>query len=655
MRRAVALAVGVLACAGSAMAWGGTPDWVKAAAAAAAAIPAIPGGPRGVVLLDGTTTTVSASGDIRTLHRMVWKILTSRGRDLGTFGLHADAETRIKSLRAWTITAKGEELQAGDREAIESSAVFGELYSDQKVVLLRIPAAEPGNIIAVEYEHRDRPYVLQDSWTFQSDIPVMAARYSLVLPDGWTHDEKWFNSAGVPATRSADAIVWEMKDVAATKTEPHRASEEAIAGRMNVNFIPPKEQLAGKTHRTWDDVAAWFATLIADRMDANPAITAKARELTAGKTSTFDKVAAIAAFAQHDVRYVAVEIGIGGYQPHHAGDILTNRYGDCKDKVTLMSTMLREAGVASYYVLATTQRRTVEPGFASVSGFNHVVIAVPFGTDAPSLPAMIVHPRLGRLLIFDPTDETTPVGHLPRYLQNNELLIVTRGEGILIHTAPAQPEENRLTVAATLALDTAGSLSGDVHETRTGSIAAAWRAWLHGMTEAERLRLFHDRLGAHLAEFEVKGFTIENLNDSSRDLIFRYGIAAPAYAKRAGALLLVRPRVLGSKGEAVIDLKERAYDYETDGPSLQVDDIAIALPQGVSADELPAAVKADAAGFHYGSETSVEKKVDTNVLHYRREYRVERFSVPRADLADLNRVFTAIMADERSSAVLKKP
>ena len=652
-RRIAFLALAVLGCGASAMAWGGAPDWVKAAAAIT--IPALPGTPRGVVLLDETTTTVLPSGEIRTLHRMAWRILTSSGRDLGAFALHSDAETRIKSLRAWTITAKGEELQTGDREAIESSAVPGELYSDQKLVLLRIPAAEPGNVIAIEYEHRGRPYALQDSWTFQTDIPVMVSRYSLVLPEGWSHDEKWFNSPSVPAARSGDATVWEMRNVTATKDEPHRAAEGAIAGRMSVNLIPPHEQLAGKTHRTWNDVAAWYMTLTSDRVDTTPAIAAKVRELTAGRTSTFEKVAAIGAFAQHDVRYVAIEIGIGGYQPHHAGEILTNHYGDCKDKVTLMSTMLREAGVASYYVLATTERRTVEPGFASVEGFNHVVIAVPLGDDAQPSPAVITDPQLGRLLIFDPTDEMTPVGRLPNYLQNNDLLIVTGGGGTMIHIAPPVPEENRLTVAANLAVDAAGSLHGDVRETRTGSIAAAWRAWLHTMTEAERLRALHSRVGAHLAQFEMQGLAIENLNDSSRELIFRYGIVAPSYAKSAGALLLVRPRVLGEKAETVVDLKDRAYDYETEGPSLQVDDIEIALPEGVTVDDLPAAVKVDAAGFHYGSETKFERSAEKNVLRYRREYRVERFSVPRADLADLNRVFTAIMADERSSAVLKKP
>jgi len=620
-------------------------------AAAATTTPALPNDPRGVVLLDESTTTVSASGEIRTLQRTVWKVLTSAGRTLGEFGIRCDAETRLKSLHAWTITAKGEELQTGDKDAVETSAVSGELYSDQKTILLQIPGAEPGSIIAVEYERRGRPYALQDSWTFQRSVPVLLARYSLVLADGWTHDEKWFNSAGVAATQSGVATVWEMRNVAPLKDEPHRPSAEAIASRMSVNLIPPREQVAGKAHRTWDDVASWYGSLTADRIASTPALAAKAHELTVGKTTTFDKIAAIGAFTQHDVRYVAIEIGLGGYQPHHAGDILTNHYGDCKDKVTLMRALLREAGVNSYYVLATTERRTVEPSFASVDGFNHVIVAIPLGADAPALPAVINHPRLGKVLLFDPTSEMTPIGSLPEYLQNNELLVVTQEGGTVIHVAPAGPEDNKLTVAAKLTLDPAGALRGDVHETISGSIAAACRAWLHTMTEAERVTALHARLGTHLAQFEMKGVTIENLNDSSRDLIFNYGIVASAYAKSAGGLLLVRPRVLGEKAETIIDLKERAYDYETEGPSLQVDDVEIALPAGVVVDELPAAVKLNAAGFRYGSETKVEK----NVLHYRREYRVERFSVPRAELAEVNRIFTAIMADERSSAVLKQP
>ena len=64
-------------------------------------------------------------------------------------------------------------------------------------------------------------------------------------------------------------------------------------------------------------------------------------------------------FAQREIRYVGLELGIGGYQPHPAPQIFAHRYGDCKDKATLVSAMLSEIGVESYYVVINSERGAV--------------------------------------------------------------------------------------------------------------------------------------------------------------------------------------------------------------------------------------------------------------------------------------------------------
>src|SRR5690349_12678225 len=84
----------------------------------------------------------------------------------------------------------------------------------------------------------------------------------------------------------------------------------------------------------------------------------------------------LASFVQREIRYVAVEVGIGGYEPHHAQATFKNRYGDCKDKVTLLSTMLSDIGVESYYVLINTSRGVVMPEFPSPRFFNHAIVAI---------------------------------------------------------------------------------------------------------------------------------------------------------------------------------------------------------------------------------------------------------------------------------------
>src|SRR5207249_6831514 len=134
------------------------------------------------------------------------------------------------------------------------------------------------------------------------------------------------------------------------------------------------------------------------------------------------KMKALAQFVQHDVRYVAIELGIGGWQPHSAADVMVHHYGDCKDKATLLASMLHEIGVDSYYVVINMERGSVGPETPANLGFDHVILAIRLPETAiadPSLIATMNHPRLGRILFFDPTNEITPFGQLRGHLQAN--------------------------------------------------------------------------------------------------------------------------------------------------------------------------------------------------------------------------------------------
>src|SRR5205823_3536953 len=153
-------------------------------------------------------------------------------------------------------------------------------------------------------------------------------------------------------------------------------AHRAVAQRMAVNFFSASGSRE-KSHGSWHDVGAWGWQLSSTQRQASPEIQQKAHQLTEGKTGTIEKIRALGAFVQHDVRYVAIEIGIGGYQPHPAPQTFSNRYGDCKDKATLLATMLREVGINSYLVLAQTNRGVVVPSFPSAMSFNHMIIAIP--------------------------------------------------------------------------------------------------------------------------------------------------------------------------------------------------------------------------------------------------------------------------------------
>ena len=635
MRRlALALLLTVPAFAGP-----NVPDWVTAAAQSP--IPKTEAA--GAVLLDETQMEVRSADEIVTRYRRVVKILTAAGRDYGYVAVAFDNASKLKSFRAWSIDAKGQKYEVKERDAVEMSPFDFELYSDARSKVLRIPASDIGSVVAYEYEKRERPWVLHTTWQYQEDLPVVTARLTVTIPQGWTHDARWSGTEKGTVVRDGSGLLWELRDVPEIVSEPGRPSSRAIAGRVGIHFIPPSPSAV---HRTWADVARWYAGLAATRLATTPEVQAKAKELMSGAA---DPVRALAKFSQRDVRYVAVEIGIGGYQPHAAADVFRNRYGDCKDKATLLKTMLRELGIESYYVLVHTTRGVVDPHFPSIHSFNHVILAVAAPSKTKDVHAIVQHPKLGALVLFDPTSTLTPFGYLPSYLQESRGLLVTPDGGDLIELPKHAPEANQLRRSAKLALDATGRLAGDVTEVRTGWLAAEMRGSLHPLTAQERVRYLESTLGYHLSNYTTSGVAFENLEDVESELVIKYSIVAPSYASHVADMTLVRPRVLGQKPESILDLGKRKYGYVTTGPSVQTDDIEIALPPGVGVDELPEAVKLSTPMLRYSSQS----KFEAGVLRYQRQYALDTWFVDRERLPELNKAFAQILADERASAVLK--
>src|SRR5207237_3093830 len=219
------------------------------------------------------------------------------------------------------------------------------------------------------------------------------------------------------------------------------------------------------------------------RRDASPEIQQKVTTLTAQASAQLDKIKSVAKFVQEDIRYVAIELGIGGWQPHPASDVFTHRYGDCKDKATLMSSMLTAIGVESYYVVINTERGSITGDTPAHNGFDHVILAIklPEGITDSSLVSTLQHPKLGKLLFFDPTNELTPFGQIGGYLQANYGLLSTPDGGELIEL-PTQPSAmNSIRRTAKLTLDSTGRLQGDVEEVRIGDRAWAQRGLLRSV------------------------------------------------------------------------------------------------------------------------------------------------------------------------------
>ena len=177
---------------------------------------------------------------------------------------------------------------------------------------------------------------------------------------------------------------------------------------------------------------------------------------------------------QREIRYVGIEIGIGGLQPHPAADVFKYRYGDCKDKATLLIAMLNAVGVRATWVLVDTHRGFIDPALPSIQG-NHAIAAIemPAGYSDPDLRAVVTARSGKRYLIFDPTDTYTPIGLLGFHLQGSYGILVAGNDSQVIQLPMLAPDADTLDRTASFALNADGALKGTVTETRSGEAARA--------------------------------------------------------------------------------------------------------------------------------------------------------------------------------------
>jgi hypothetical protein len=642
----------VLGCPRPAFA-GDAPGWMHALVNAP--LPAHDDKTDAVLLYSETSVSVQSVDKIKRTVREAYKILRPGGREYGTVFVYLNSHRRITGLRGWCIPAQGKDYEVKDKEALEISLpkIEGsELISDVKDKVLRIPAADPGNIVGYEYETEEQPMVLQDFWDFQEEAPVRESHYSLQLPAGWEYKATWLNYPEVKPVQPGNPSAWVVTDVKGVRKEEDMPPMSGVMGQMIISFFPPAGSSANG-FSNWQQMGNWYRTLISGRTDPSPDLKQKVVALTSSSKTQLEKMRALAQFVQHDIRYVAIEIGIGGWQPHSAPDIFSHRYGDCKDKATLMGSMLHEIGVDSYYVLINTERGAITPEVPAHARFDHAIIAIklPEGLNDPSLNATVDDPKLGKILFFDPTSELTPFGRISGYLQANYGLMVTPDGGQLVELPKLPSSMNGIRRTAKLNLDASGKLTGRVTETRVGDRASYQRYTMRTVTNAnERIKPIESLLASSLSTFVITKADAVNIEHTDLPFGFEYTFESENYAKNAGDLLLVRPRVIGSKSSPILETKEpRQYPIEFEGPSRDTDEFEIILPPGYVVDDVPPPVDADFGFASYHSKT----ETTGGVLSYKRSFEIKDLTVPVNKAADLKKFYRIIASDERNTAVLK--
>jgi hypothetical protein len=614
-----------------------TPDYAKDASA--------------VILFDEYVETIDGQGRATERHRKVVRILKPQGRD-NLCAVSFDVDEKINYFRAWTIAADEKTYQAQDTDFVDAGNLTGDpvMLNTQRVRVAAPPAVDVNAVLVCESEELKAPYSQETDWGVQDKLPVVFEALEVDLPPGRPYAVSWHNHAPVtPVEVSTNHWRWEVKDEKTLNLRdvPSRPEWDALAARMDVQW--GDAAVAGIDNQ-WKALGAWYTKLEADRPDPSPEITAKVQSLIAGAPDFYTKLSSITESIQKNIRYFIVMRGIGGWQANRAADIFRNQYGDCKDKSTLVISMLQVAGIRAFYVPVDDRRGVVDPAVPSMYG-DHMITAIELPPDVVDarLKAIVKGKDGKRYLIFDPTDERTPVGNLRSDLQGSYGILSAGDASQVIQLPVLGPDANGTEIKGSFSLAADGTLTGAVDSSHHGPEGADLRTFLKYSDDKERHDAFETMIAHSLPGVVLDSFQFVQTPALDKPLEFHYKVTAAQYAHQAGTMLLVRPRVLGTDLEPFDD-KPRTVAIELGATGRWHDSFDITLPPGYSVDETPDPVDIDMDFASYHS--SVTAKADQ--LHYEREYVVRQVEIPATKADDFRKLEGHILADERGTAVLKR-
>jgi hypothetical protein len=629
------------------------PQW--ALDAAKTPTPGNAGDASAVILFDEYLITVDEQNHAVEREHYAVRILKPQGREHSHCIAEYDTDEKLNYFHSWTIAADGRQFQAMDTDFKDVGAYAdADMQATDRFRILNPPGSDPGAVVTCETEVHLRPYMSSADWQIQYPIPVVYEALELALPPGGHFAESWSRYTPVKPTETADNhLRWEIKDVAAINLENVHASpsEEALDARLSVMW---GDSAVKGTENQWRTFGQWENQLEEHRPDPTPEITAKAQELVAGAPDLYTKLSLITSYIQKNIRYFVIIKGIGGWQAHYAADIYRNRYGDCKDKTTLLISMLQAVGIRAYYLHVSSERGVIDPGAPSLVG-NHIITAIelPEGENEPRLMARVKAANGKTLLIFDPTDEMTPVGLIRGELQDAYGNLANGADSQVLRMPVLAPESAGLSRKGAFVLAADGSLTGDITDVFTGVNAARERGILKERDSKQIRNKLEEGLGADLPGLDFKGYEFRQTDDLDQPVTLDLHVSAPSYAHAAGPLLLLRPRVVGTNAREVPDVMEsktRKYPIEIGHPGRWRDSFDITLPAGYVVDETPDPVDVDMDFASYHADVTAKG----NVLHYEREYVVRQVELPAARAADFRKLEGAILSDEKGTAVLKK-
>lgn len=536
---------------------------------------------------------------------------------------------RVKKADGSVVTATQDAVQ----DLSAGVARFAPMYTDYRQKHITVPSLRPGDTlqysIITKTETALAPNQFWFAYDFDRNIIVLHESLEVNVPKDRKIKLKTEDEYQPKISTSGDRKIylWETSNLKRKTDEELR--KEFRKRRLRKNEDQPAVQLT--TFQSWEELGKWYAPLQKERIQPTPELQAKALELTKDKKDPIDKVRAIYEYVAPEIRYVSLSFGVGRFQPHAAGEIFANKYGDCKDKHTLLSAMLKTIGIHTDPVLINSVRQ-LDPDIPSPAQFDHVISIVTLGD---------------RKIWLDTTAEVAPFGLLSWQLRKKKALWVpAEGKAQVIETPAQSPVPNQQVLTVDGKVNDIGTLNADVKFIFRGDSELTFRSAFRNAAETE----WKNIAGNLGLKGDATDISISNPADFSKPFELKYKLSIPnymAWSSKTPSIVVPLPQV--SIPEVDDDDEDQPDQIDLTGSPIECDfKLRLEVPEKYSIGmPVPASVKRD-----YGTY-SVQYANEKNIVTAERKLVLNQRDLPKERLGDFLAFRRIVFSDQAQQISLE--
>lgn len=552
-----------------------------------------------------------------------------------------DKSSNINSIKATLYDKNGLRIKKFDKKDFTDVSVADgfSVFTDNRVLYLNFTPTEFPFTIEYESEVENDNTAFIPFWMPIDDFyeSVVQSNFSITYPIemGFKFQENNVIGYSITTSKTEGTCNYKAKDLVAIKSEEYSPSFAQIVPKVVFGFDKFNLEGVDGLATSWKDFGLWMNTnLLYQTDDISEATKQKMVELVGTTSDPIEKAKIIYNYVQNKVRYVSIQLGIGGWKPMNASDVDRLGYGDCKALSNYTKALLNAVNVPSFYTIiyGDSTKRDIINDFVSMQG-NHAILTIP---------------NQGKLYSLECTSQSAPFGFNGDFTDDRMALIIKPDGGQIIKTSNYNEKNSTQIQTGSYAVDQEGNLKAQLKVYSNG-VQYSDKYFL----ETAKPLSVADHYKSNLSE--INNLKLEKTSFVNDKTNFQFTenleISATNYASFSGSLIMFPVNAFNRYSSVPQRYRNRTNPFEIQRGFYDEDEILINLPTGYTVDGTPESSNITNKFGEY--KTNIES-ISEFKMKYKRTLLIKKGNFEKNEYEEFRKFLEQVVKLDNSKILLTK-